>query len=468
MNRSLFMVAGALLLGSGETPLLGTTAQAVAPALSSARGANPAAPLLETLPSGATLALRPDRLAPRVAISVLVRAGASDETAQNAGWRRLLGEAMLRGVQHKGQTLSSVGLAREAERLGGIAGLSVGDDCVEVFVTGNSENQRELAQLALDIALHARLSDADVDAARKQIAQSVQNSTQNISARAIQSLEGQLYRNSRGEPAAYGLTLTGTPQSVGALTGEKLRLLHTQYFGLARMVVGAAGDTDHGALRAVFGAGSGVAPQDTGTQPGLIRPKAGTPPIVVRQLPAQDSYVVVGFAGAGVSSADAPALRIAMAALTESRTARLPARLIRGDRNNGLPKGAAAYEVQGQWTPRRYASEIAIFAQTDAPNVPATQNAILDEVKRLRESGLSPSELDAAKQFARGNYAVQNEALRDRAFNAALWPLLGASPSSDWSSRLNAVTAADVKRVAIKYLDTHAIALVVPEADDEG
>jgi predicted Zn-dependent peptidase len=61
-----------------------------------------------------------------------------------------------------------------------------------------------------------------------------------------------------------------------------------------------------------------------------------------------------------------------------------------------------------------------MFAQTSASNVDSAKDALLDEVRKMRETSLSATELLRAKNFARGSWAVDREGLRERAFQAGL------------------------------------------------
>jgi predicted Zn-dependent peptidase len=73
------------------------------------------------LPGDSTLVTRIDRNAPRVAISLLVRAGAVDETPSEAGWRRLLTEAMLRASlpENGSDAVTGLQMQKLAEQAGG-------------------------------------------------------------------------------------------------------------------------------------------------------------------------------------------------------------------------------------------------------------------------------------------------------------------------------------------------------------
>ena len=43
----------------------------------------------------------------------------------------------------------------------------------------------------------------------------------------------------------------------------------------------------------------------------------------------------------------------------------------------------------------------------------------VDEVRKLREAPLTPAELQSAKDFTRGRWAVERDTLRERAFRTA-------------------------------------------------
>ena len=154
-------------------------------------------------------------------------------------------------------------------------------------------------------------------------------------------------------------------------------------------------------------------------------------------------------------------MRVLTAALSDSKGARLPARLA----GNTLVENAPQAETVGaQWLPRRYASELLLTAQTEPQGVDGVKNALLDEVRKLRETALSPTELQRAKAFARGDWSLNRQSLRDRAFLTGLPVALNDAPDTSWLKSVDAVSAADVKRVANQYLKPYAVALVMPKS----
>ncbi len=429
-----------------------------------------------SLPNGVTLITRADRMAPRVALSLLIKAGAADETPATAGWRRLLADVMLRGSKDAaGTETKAADMQRAAEKLGGRSGATVSDDAIEFWAIGDSAKQGELLDLILQMALRPRLADDDLDAARELLQSNLDVESINVPAQAVNALRDQLYRNGDNIPVAYGLPGMGNDESLKALSPARLRALHHLFFQPAQMTLAVVGDVDAPTLRARLEKlqKTEAAPGQTdnalprpGTMPHLVAPSKDKPPLIVRQLPLRDAiptaWLFIGFAGPGADSADLPALRVLSAALGEMPRSRLEKRLLSSSLIPGLDD-PSVIQAAAQWTPRRYSGELVVFAQTRAESIESIKNALLDEITKLRDASLTAPELERAKNFARGGWAVERETLRDRAFQAAFAPVTGGRADVKWPSYVVAVSAADVQRVARKYLQNYAVTLVMPE-----
>ncbi|HVF85606.1 MAG TPA: pitrilysin family protein [Abditibacteriaceae bacterium] len=434
------------------------------------------------LPNGLTLVTQIDRTSPRVAFSVLVRAGANDETAQNAGWRRLLAEAMLRATQNSGTSTTIAIRNRQLEELGGRLGASVGDDAIEFWASGESQNATALLDLLLQTVRTPRLSDADVQAARQSLAARRTATSDEVTILATGAIARQLFQGTSGQPLAYGLPLLGTDESLNSSSSTRLRELRNQFFASSRLTVGATGDLDEVNLRsrlATFGTSALLnTTPSTPAAPPVFAPRTPSEPVVVTQTSLiPGDWVFVSYRLAAANDDDAPALSVLAAALGSSPASRLSKRLLAparvpvtsgenapGSPTQPSPRSAtqpAALQASAALTPRRYGGDLTLFALTGASNAEQLRQAMRDEVRLLRETPLNATELEAARQFSVGDWALGGENLRDRAFRLASDEALGvAQTNAAWTSRLQNVSAEDVQRVARKYLAAEAVVIV--------
>ena len=432
------------------------------------------------LKNGATLVTQTDRTSPRVAFSVLIRAGATDETPQTAGWRRLLAEASLRATQQNGATQSFAALNRQAEDLGGRLGASVSDDAIEFSVTGESANANALLDLLLRALRSPRLSDDDVQVARQLLTARRDAISDDITTIATNALGAQLFRDAEGQPLAYGLPTLGTSASLNALSAPQLRALRSRFFQTNRVTIGATGDLDEINVRSHLEALNFPTTPNTpnaSTNPVLdaapeFAPRAPSKPLVIPQLSViPGDWVFVSYRLGRADDADAPALSVLVAALGASPGARLSKQLLTTSSSTGIEKAKPqaptpttqplAQQASAALTLRFFGGDVTVFALTGSGTADQLRQTVVDEAKRLRETPLGENELAAARRYAIGDWMTSGETLHDRALRLASDELLGVSqPDTTWPVRLQNVTASDVQRVARLYLDNETTVVI--------
>jgi|GEM_PF-2569268 len=431
------------------------------------------------LAGGSTLLVRSDKIAPRVSISLLVRVGAADETPANAGWRQVLSSAILRttriDIGDKTPKYASLSdLKQRLEAWGGDIGATVDDDAVEFWITGDSRHSAELLRLLMQVVAQPRLAEEDFTAARRRVLMMQSQSANNLAARASAAIAGQLYRDATGKPTAYALPDYGTFESLGDATTEQLREWHEKYFVPSEFIIAASGDVESATLkneflriRQTFYKDAPTTPVDD-TPPVFGRVNSNASPVTVR-VSGGGAWVFAAFrtpAPSAMTPAENAALEVLTAALEGSAQARLPIRLL-GDADKPFDPAAASNALAAQtaanWTKRRYAGELTVFAQTGAANVRAVRTALLDEVRKLGEAPLTAAELQNAKDFVRGRWAVERDTLRERAFRAGRATLQSTSTDSRVPELLDAVSAKDVQDAARKYLRDSVLVNVLPQ-----
>jgi len=453
MNRFFLSLPVALLAGAALPALAATPASSGVQVVSRFER-------IETLSNGFRLVSKIDRESPRVALSLQVRVGASDETTQNAGWRRLYAGAALRGVpvafDRKIQTDDGLGLTRLAENAGGNAGINVSDDVIEFWAVGDSARAPQLLELLLQMWQSSRLSDDDIARTRTRLSEQLDAQDLDLAAQTNAALRSQEFVDAGGQPVSYGLSEIGTTASLEFLTPERLRSLSGRVTG-SPATLSAVGDVDGAALRARLS--QLPAPSVAPASAPQFKAVATTKPVrITRDVPVQVAFIFLSYPLGRVRAEDAPVLRLLSAALSDTPNARLTKRLLDG--GGGAPQ---ALSLSSQFVQRRDGSELLISAQTVPSRVQAVTRAIVEEVRRLRDAPLSLQEFAAARNFSRGDWALSRQSLRDRAFLIGQTPTVVGSPDGLWPSLLAASTPQRAQAVAKRTLRSYAAAFVVPK-----
>lgn len=415
---------------------------------------------VETLPNGFRFVSKEDRESPRVALSLQVRVGASDENAQNAGWRRLYAGAALRGVpasfDRKVQTDDGFGLTRLAEDAGGTAGITVSDDVIEFWAVGDSGRAPQLLELLLQMWQSPRLSDDDIARTRTRLSEQLDAQDLDLASQTNAALRSQEFVDASGQPVSYGLSEIGTTASLAFLTPERVRELR-QKVAQSPATLSAVGDVNEAALRARLN--QLPAPLAVPAPAPQFKAVGTTKPVrITRDVPVQIAFIFLSYPLGHVRAEDAPTLRLLSAALSDIPNARLTKRLLGG--GAGAPQ---ALSLSSQFVQRRDGSELLISAQTAPARVQAVTRAIVEEVRRLREAPLSPGEFAEARDFARGDWALSRQSLRDRAFLVGQTLTNVGAPDGLWPGLLAASSPQRAQAVAKRTLGSYAAAFVVPK-----
>jgi zinc protease len=438
-----------------KIPILATLA-----ALSFASAAFAAPP--QNLPNGIPVIVDPVQMAPYVSMTILIKAGASDETASSAGWRQLLASAMMRATTNGKDVLEGPQLTQAAEEAGGQIGAQVLDDAIAFTAAGDSSSQKELANLLLNVVLHPRLSEADFAAARRGMLQNLSIADRNDvpdHSRATEALQSLLYRDDKSkEPIVYGLPPEGTVDSLTVLTDDQLHGLYQKYFSSASMVVSFSGDADNTGLRPIFG---NITSSPANRTEGNISFGNLTPsPTQTVQMNTPAPWILVGYRinrAMNASNRDLAALRVLTAALAETAPSLLSQKLLDPQGKN---QDALAEQVSGQFSIRRDGSELMVAVQSEAAHSAASRAAVLQVINDLKTKPLAAAQLQAAITYAQGDWASTRDSSIIRAVLAGYANVQGIFPDNQWPEQLKAVTTLDVQNAAKKYLNEYAVVTV--------
>ena len=405
-------------------------------------------------PQGIPAWLVEDHSIPFVAIEIAFRGGASVDAPGKRGAIHLMTALLEEGAGDR----DAVEFAEAMETLAASAAFDVSDDAVMVGFRTLTENRDEAADLLADALARPRFDMDAVERVRAQalsVIRSQENDPGSIAAT-------EMARRMWGDHP-YGSPLTGSTESVSALTREDLVAAHARVIARDRVIVSAAGDIDAAALGLLVDRILGGLPAQA-TAPLPTRPElqlTGATTVIDWDSP----QTVVRFAQQGLPIDD-PDYFAAVVLNHILGGGGFSSRLMDEIREKrGLTYGVGT-SLSNQVLADSWGGGMATANDRTAEAV-----ALLRETWARLRDGVSEQELTDAKTYLTGEYPLRFDGNRRISGILAGMQLMGMTPDyiNTRNDRVEAVTAADVRRVAQRMLDPDALEFVLvgrPEGMD--
>jgi zinc protease len=399
------------------------------------------------LDNGFTVFVRENPVAPVVAVTLLVRMGTRWEEPMIAGVSNFVHAVMVRGTAKR----TGAQLAETIAGLGGKLSASGEVDYSEIRATALSRFWRELLVITAELALEPKLAPAEVDGERDWLVGRIQKRRDNAPARAFDEVFATIYGTH-----PYALPVLGTPESLARIDHAAIVAWYRRFYRPERLILSVSGQVSAAEVlaevRRLFGGLPGGGLVTEPTRPAPVNPAIRR---VVEQ-PAQQAQILVGGVAPSIGHSDHAAVKVLATVLGGGMAGRLFAEL--RDRR-GLAYTAAAY-----YDPVREPGALVLYLGTAPDNSVKAEEALLQEIERVRNDLVGDQELARAKGYLLGRYAMDRRTNERQAWYAAFYELEGVG--QDFPERYRravaAVTAADVQRVARQYLGTRTTVVLRP------
>lgn len=408
------------------------------------------------LSNGAVVFLVEDHDFPLVNISVAVRTGQYLEPTGKTGLASLTGSQI-----RSGGTQSKPPAQFDEEAAFLAANLSSGIGDVEGSASLNSLKSNLDQSLALFVEM---LRTPGFDAKRLQLAKSQilqQMERRNDSAPGIEQRE--FARLLRGE--SHFSTSQITKTSLEAITREDMLAFHEKYYYPANFVMAVSGDFETkdmlARLEKAFAGWPSRSDKPVAVPKPNFTPKAGL--YVVDKKDINQGRVRMGHLGTLISNPDHIALSVMNGILGGGGfTSRIMSR-VRSD--EGLAYSAGSAFHHGVY----YEGSFVTAFQSKSPTVAQAIAIIREEIEKLRTGQVTQEELETEK-----NQVIESFPNRFASAGAIAGQFAGdyytGLPDDYWQKfrdRVRAVDAAEIQRVAQKYLTPDKmVVLVVGNVDD--
>ena len=411
----------------------------------------PALPRLQsqTLPNGLVLDVVELHKAPVVDVTVIVRAGASRDPEDLPGLATFTAGMLDEGAGKR----SSLEIAEEIDYLGAELSANAGPEAAQINLHAPKSVLAEALDVLADVTLRPIFPDSEVARQRELRSTGLLQLRDQPAAIAPLAFNAVLFGNAH----PYGRPVNGTDASTARLDAARVGEFYARYYrpGNARLLV--VGDvTMDEARRLIEERFGGWAAGDVAALPVTPPPPASARAFYLVDKPgAAQSVIRIGNVGVPRSTPDYFAIQVLNTLLGGSFTSRLNQNL---RETHGYTYGASSgYEMRRLAGPFRAAASVGT-AVTDSAVV-----EFLKELRRIRETEVPAEELAKTRQLLSlglpGDFET-SAAVAQRFIDV----LVNELPADSWDryvDGVNAVTAADVQRVARSTIDPDHFAMVL-------
>ena len=400
-----------------------------------------AAPLAhrEVLPNGIRLLVAERPAIPIVVVRLSIRAGSAFDPPDAGGLANLTADLLTRGTARR----RAPELDRAIEFVGGSLETDAGRDTATVSLAVLKKDLDLGLDLLAEVLLQPAFPEDELKRKVTDIQAAIRRSEENPESVAGRELARVLYP---GHP--YARPTSGTVESVGRLTREQVVRFHRERYRPDATAIAVVGDvTEQGIREALLRRLGGWSAPATPLP--VIPMTPAKPPVESRKLSRELTQATV-YLGAPAVRQDHPdyfPLLVGNYVLGGGSASRLYTR-VREER--GL-----AYAVYGSILPGRYGAAYVVSLQTRVEAVAEAAQLVKEEMARMGRQPVADRELALAKAYLIGSFPLR---LDTSAKVAGL--LIGIEENGlglDYPDRFKAevakVTAADVQRVAKRYLD---------------
>jgi len=380
------------------------------------------------------------------AVAAYVLAGSRLERREQAGVAHFMEHLTFKGTAAYPDTRA---VSEAIEGVGGMCNAATDRESTVYWARLPLREASRGVEMLGELIVRPRLEDGEIDRERDVIVEEIRSYHDDASQYVYNIFDEALFGDT-----PLGWEIAGDERSVRTLSGDAIRDFWSASYRPANTVVAVAGDLPHDEavdlVASAFGRGNGPVP---GWDPAPRLPAGERLRVEARD--AQQAHLVLGLPALRRDHPDTWALELLNTVLGDGSSSRLFLEL--------REEAGLAYDVHSFLTDFADCGTLQVYAGVDPDDLGRAVAAIMAELGRLRAEAVPQAELEKARNFARGRLELRleegrhlvswlgvQEALHDRVLTL-----------DEAIAELEAVTAADVQRVAGELFCDEALTLAV-------
>jgi zinc protease len=406
------------------------------------------------LPNGLKVIFVPDHKAPVVSVQVFYHVGGKDEPADKRGMAHMFEHMMFKGSRH----VPPEEHARFIDAVGGNENAFTEDDVTAYHDTVPPAALDFTLQLEAERVRNLELTQKTIDSERQVVIEELRMRLENSPiSKAVDKLLHLAYTTH-----PYMQEAIGEKKMLETVTVEDCKKFYDKYYQPNNATLIVVGDTDEQTLRGLIDKHFG--PIKAGAEPprpaaALKEPEQKELRQATMAMPVQLPIVIGGYHIPAGDSPDLFPLAVLERILSGGESSRMFQRLVRKDKT-AVVAGGALMEHED---PGLFLIYALFLPGSDSAKIRA---ALEDEIAKVVAQPVSPKELQKAKNQLAAQAVRTREKAEMLATQIGLDSIAFKDPLRVFSAaaKFDAVTAADVQRVAKKYLQPTNESVVVLQA----
>ena len=407
----------------------------------------------KVLPNGLVVLHTEKHALPIVMMTLLIKVGEINESANKAGLAYLTAELLTEGTKQR----NALGVSEEIEFIGASLDASAERDYTTISLSVLKKDINKGFDLFSDILLNPTFPQEEIERKRKLIKGFLRQQEEDPS-----FLAGLAFRKEVFGEHPYGRLMEGSVETLDAVTREDISHFYSEFFLPRNSILSVVGDLTEEEVDLL------IEKYLSGWK------KADLPPITVERVSdrinkklvkinkdLKQANIIIGNLGIGRDNPDYYAVSVMNYILGGGG---FTSRLMQSVRDEmGL-----AYDIHSFFASYKQGGMFQVGSQTKNESANTVIQEILRQIERIRKEEVTDEELSDARSYLTGSFPRRLDTNRKIADFLALVEFydLGLDYIEKYPQYINAVTKKDVLRVANKYLDTKNYVLVVV-ADQE-
>ena len=377
--------------------------------------------------------------------AVYVLAGSRLENRQQAGVAHFMEHVTFKGTQAFPTTRA---VSEAIEGYGGSSNAATDRESTVYWARVPMREAERAFKMLAELTVRPLLRSTDIARERDIIVEEI---------RSYRDDPGQyvfnLFDRSFFGDTSLGWEIAGDEDSVRGLTDDDIKTFWNRTYEPSNMVVAAAGDMEHAELvdrvRELFGTGAADVP------PYAPAPNIPCDRLVVEERELAQAHICLGLPALERDHPDQWTLELLNTILGEGSSSRLFQEV--------REEAGLAYDVHSFQVDYADCGTLQVYAGVDPDDLEQTLDAILDELRHMRDDRVPQDELERARAYASGRLELRLEESRHlSAWLGIQEALHDRVMTLDYAlTELNKVTPEEVQELAQRLFRDDALSLAV-------